>query len=170
MFVPVEVCQLNSRAKNPLNLRAQFQFDFTKSDFAGRDLLAKTDRANAHLSIAIDQAWHYSWRRYRWPLSQIQVRADSQSGRLVCARHRILERASVRHQAGAGYHAAAMCLDDPLINALSETEIISRDNQLLHHNGAPTSCRRSASILLAFFSYSSRPLTSSPTPFGDSVY
>src|SRR5437016_1838295 len=125
--MPVEVCQANSRAENLLNLRAQLQFNFTKSDFAGRDLPAKTDRTNAHLSIAIDQASHDRRRRYRWPLSQIQVRADPQSRRLACARHCILERAAIRHEARAGDDAAAMRLDDPLIDFLSETKIISRD-------------------------------------------
>src|SRR5712691_11431587 len=130
--MPVEVGQRNSRAENLLNLRAQLQFDLTKSDFAGRDLLAKTDRTNAHLSIAVNQTSHDSWRRYRWPLSQIQVRANPQSRRFSHARDRILERASIRHQARAGDDPTAMRLDDPLINFLSETEIISRDNQLFH--------------------------------------
>ena len=130
--MPVEVCQPNSRAENLLNLRAQLQFDFTKSDFAGRDLLAQSDRTNAHLAIAVDQTADESRPRYRRPLSQIQVRANPQSRRLACARDRILARASICHQARAGDDATAMRFDDPLINTLSETEIISRDNQLLH--------------------------------------
>src|SRR5947208_9187245 len=118
MFVPIEMRQRNARAENLLDLRSQLQFDFTESDFASGDLPAKTDRTNAHLSIAIDQASHYRRRRYRWPLSQIQVRADPQSRRLACARHCILERASVCHQACAGDDATAMRLDDPLIDFL----------------------------------------------------
>src|SRR5437016_3326518 len=132
MFVPIEMRQRNARAENLLDLRAQFQFDFAKSDFADRDLLTKTDRTSAHLSFAIDEAAHNSWRRYRWPLSQIQMSADPQSGRFACARDRIFERAAIRHQACAGDDAAAMRFDDPLINLFSETEIISRDNKLLH--------------------------------------
>src|SRR5260370_19966261 len=115
MFVPVEMGWLNSRAEDLLDLRAQLQFDFAKAGFAGRDLPAKTDRTNAHLSIAIDEAAHDSWRRYRWPLSQIQMRADPQSRRLACARDRILKRAAIRHQARAGDDAAAMRFDAPLI-------------------------------------------------------
>src|SRR5205085_922735 len=102
VLMPVEVCQPNSRAENLLNLRAQLQFDFTKSDFAGRDLLAESDRTNGHLAIAFDQASHDSWRRYRRPLSLTPLRASSQARRLARARDRMLARASLRPPAGAG--------------------------------------------------------------------
>src|SRR5206468_10505810 len=89
-------------------------------------------RTNAHLAIALDQTADESCPRYRRPLSQIQVRTNSESRRLSHACNRILERAPIRHQARAGDDATAMRLDDPLIDLLGETEIISRDNQFLH--------------------------------------
>jgi hypothetical protein len=59
--------------------------------------------------------------------------AHTQIGGITEHRNRIFEGLAIGHERSAGHNAAAMGIQDALIDLVSEPEIVRIDNQLLHN-------------------------------------